>query len=41
MKGLSSKCIALKVEVIHSQKIRLFAGMSTHPSARKFYRVGQ
>ena len=41
MKGLSSKCIALKVDVLQDQKIIiLLAGTSLRLSARKLYRLG-
>ena len=40
VKGLSSKRIALKVDVIGLENI-LFAGASVYHSARKLYRLGQ
>ena len=40
VKGFSSKCIALKVDVI-GPKNMLSAGGSVHFSARKCYRLGQ
>jgi len=40
VKGFSSDCIALKVDVIEPENI-LFAGTSLHHSAWKFYRLGQ
>ena len=40
MKGISSKGIALEVDVMGPENI-LFAGMSVHLSAKKLYRMGQ
>jgi len=40
VKGSSPKRIALKVDVTGPENI-LFAGVSVHHSARKFYRLGQ
>ena len=40
MEGFSSKHIDLKVGVIGAENI-LFAGVSMHLSALKFYRLGQ
>jgi len=41
VKGFSSKRIALKADVITGPENVLFAGVSVHLSARKFYRLGQ
>ena len=41
VKGFSSKCTALKVDVLQDQKIILFAGAQVHLSAWKFYMLGQ
>ena len=40
VKGLSSKCITLKADVIGLENI-LFVGTSMYLSVQKFYRLGQ
>ena len=41
VKGLSSKCTALKVDVLQGRKIHVFWGVCVYLSAWKFYRLGQ